>query len=460
MNLDELRTRRVGLVLAGGGAKGAYHIGCWKALRAAGLDRFAAIAGSSVGAINAVFIGANRFEAAEEAWKGLGMRDVVGFSLKSGLRLPAWLIAALGSEFSPFKITRLSDRAGNGRTAWIHPLVCAALAAALWAIVGQQPEYASGAPVISAIPLALAALVLAHHFTRPVFLRPVLTNNGPQSATLDRLLSDADVLALRESGRPIYGVLSRHTPGRDGADRWGGWSPRYVRLDHAADAASLRQILLDGSAVPGVMCGGSVAGRPVLDGAWTDNVPVAPLLFDDDHDLDVIVVVYLKPRARLTPRHNSLAGVLRVVISDALAPGRSHGDLQAWALERWKAYCAARDAAAPAASPSPSRPNAQEPLIISVAPSRRVGNFITGTLWFSGKKSACLMELGERDMRRALERLDGAMGAPADDVTARRRRRGTPAAAPQPALASHGPSTASVRWPSLEPEVAESATRT
>ena len=143
MSPDDLRTRRLGLVLAGGGAKGAYHIGCWKALRAAGLDRFEAIAGSSVGAINAVLIGTDRFEIAEHSWRTLRVRDIIGFSLRSTLRLPGWMFAALGSEFSPFKITRLSDRVGNRRSGWLHTLLCGAVALVLW----QTRGTAAGAAV-------------------------------------------------------------------------------------------------------------------------------------------------------------------------------------------------------------------------------------------------------------------------------------------------------------------------
>ena len=48
------RAEPLGLVLSGGGAKGAYQIGVWKALCEKGLDGdVAAISGTSVGAINA-----------------------------------------------------------------------------------------------------------------------------------------------------------------------------------------------------------------------------------------------------------------------------------------------------------------------------------------------------------------------------------------------------------------------
>ena len=139
MTAPDLSGKRIGVVLCGGGAKGAYHIGCWKALRAAGLDRVHALSGSSVGAINAVFIASGRLDAAEQAWREMRIRDVVGLRKQSALRLPLWVVAALGSEFSPFKITRLSDRVSDWRTGWVHAAVCAALSLAIWMARGLAP---------------------------------------------------------------------------------------------------------------------------------------------------------------------------------------------------------------------------------------------------------------------------------------------------------------------------------
>src|SRR4051794_18008973 len=155
MTLGELRGKRIGLLFSGGGAKGAYQIGCWKALRAAGLDDFRAIAGSSVGAMNAVLVATGRLDAAETVWRDLRLRDVVGVSCRRLAWLPLWIIAALGSEFSPIKATRLSDRQGdhNGLSRWLHALKCVALAAALLTLRPLLPPSAQG----WAWSLALAA---------------------------------------------------------------------------------------------------------------------------------------------------------------------------------------------------------------------------------------------------------------------------------------------------------------
>lgn len=73
--------RRIGLVLSGGGGKGAYQIGCWQALREVGLDRFASIAGTSVGALNAALIAQGDFEKAHSVWSGIRPSHVLGFNL-------------------------------------------------------------------------------------------------------------------------------------------------------------------------------------------------------------------------------------------------------------------------------------------------------------------------------------------------------------------------------------------
>jgi hypothetical protein len=56
ISLRELREGRVGLVLMGGGAKGAYEIGVWQALWEAGIRQFTCMAGTSVGALNALLV--------------------------------------------------------------------------------------------------------------------------------------------------------------------------------------------------------------------------------------------------------------------------------------------------------------------------------------------------------------------------------------------------------------------
>ena len=61
--------KKLGLVLGGGGGLGSYQIGVWKALKEYEVDKMIkAIAGTSVGVLNACLIAQNNYEAAEYIW--------------------------------------------------------------------------------------------------------------------------------------------------------------------------------------------------------------------------------------------------------------------------------------------------------------------------------------------------------------------------------------------------------
>ncbi len=65
-----------GLVLEGGGARGSYHMGAYKAIKAEGLE-IGAIAGTSIGAINGAMIVQGDFERALELWQDISYSMVI-----------------------------------------------------------------------------------------------------------------------------------------------------------------------------------------------------------------------------------------------------------------------------------------------------------------------------------------------------------------------------------------------
>ena len=69
-------SREYGLVLEGGGAKGAYQIGAWRALKEAGV-RIRGVAGTSVGALNGALICMDDLEQAEKLWKTIAYSKVM-----------------------------------------------------------------------------------------------------------------------------------------------------------------------------------------------------------------------------------------------------------------------------------------------------------------------------------------------------------------------------------------------
>lgn len=63
-----------GIVLGGGGAKGAFQLGVWKWLEEhGGIDRFTGISGASVGALNSLLFAQGDYSKAESLW--MSMRD-------------------------------------------------------------------------------------------------------------------------------------------------------------------------------------------------------------------------------------------------------------------------------------------------------------------------------------------------------------------------------------------------
>ena len=76
-----------GLVLSGGGAKGAYEVGVWKALEDYGItDDITVISGTSVGALNAALFACSNAGEAEKLFQG-GETAVTDAALPEGHHL-------------------------------------------------------------------------------------------------------------------------------------------------------------------------------------------------------------------------------------------------------------------------------------------------------------------------------------------------------------------------------------
>ncbi len=105
-----MKSGKLGLVLAGGGGKGAYHIGVWRALREYGVEQnIQAISGTSVGALNGALFALGDYELAESIWRGLTYDKVL--SLSKNRILALLLGAGLGSWMVPEFISLM---AGSG----------------------------------------------------------------------------------------------------------------------------------------------------------------------------------------------------------------------------------------------------------------------------------------------------------------------------------------------------------
>lgn len=76
--MEQNKTKPTALLLGGGGAKGAFQIGAWRALAEAGmLTDIRAAAGCSVGALNAVLFAIGDWEYAKQMWEQIQPSDLL-----------------------------------------------------------------------------------------------------------------------------------------------------------------------------------------------------------------------------------------------------------------------------------------------------------------------------------------------------------------------------------------------
>ena len=75
-----------GLVLAGGGARGAYEVGAWRAISDLGLE-IGAICGTSIGSINGAAFAQGDADKAERLWRDISAADVVDMSNMNGAKM-------------------------------------------------------------------------------------------------------------------------------------------------------------------------------------------------------------------------------------------------------------------------------------------------------------------------------------------------------------------------------------
>lgn len=73
--------KEYGLVLAGGGTKGAYEVGVWKALKEMKIN-ITAISGTSIGAINAALILQNDFDKMMDLYSNIKIDDILKLDKK------------------------------------------------------------------------------------------------------------------------------------------------------------------------------------------------------------------------------------------------------------------------------------------------------------------------------------------------------------------------------------------
>lgn len=91
------------LILGGGGTRGSYQVGAWKALRELGIH-FDMVAGSSVGAINGIPMAIDNFDQAESLWRNTRTAEIFD----------------IAKEKNPDELSELEEFLGFAREIVLH----------------------------------------------------------------------------------------------------------------------------------------------------------------------------------------------------------------------------------------------------------------------------------------------------------------------------------------------------
>lgn len=322
---DELRESRVALVLMGGGAKGAYEVGVWKALWERGLRSFVTISGTSVGALNAYLIANLEPETVEDVWRRVVSSDVLQrrrchwwrvFKLVLGefLIVSPWLITIAGTwalhGAPPNRVATALVVLGNGLIIQYTAMKIAAKRGTFIPLLTSTPEdgvtlgrlllfsgaaagiaaKVSSAELLGLLPLGVAAAfldialvwagigILSRTFHDGLYPRGPLNNEIEALSNHTSFVhSDGPVWAtIAEQVRyvsPFEVPLSAPWPSSEDLPV-ARWTPHYLDLRKSTIALTLRAT----SAVPFVFRSENVDGRIVSDGGLCDNWPVTPAL--------------------------------------------------------------------------------------------------------------------------------------------------------------------------------------
>lgn len=272
--------RRIGLVLSGGGAKGAYEIGVWKALKRLGvISEIDGIFGTSVGALNAVLLDCRSVEAAEEIWNSLPGKHVFG----------CW---GLDNSITTKPQQNLKDKVRD------------------YVKKQYSPENVVRRFMKAAYPPAVEAELMLY----------LLKNGLPFTQKNLKALFKEEILPKIDNSQREISVVCKEAK-----------DPHYAKLFRLKDYPDHSQkirIILASSAMPywyrGVVNDGiEIDGTKYFDGGFKDDRSNTPIEYMHEKGWDRIIAVWLDPSAKV--RAVPGCSVINIIPSDPRIQGRIPG---------------------------------------------------------------------------------------------------------------------------------------
>lgn len=270
-----LRAEPVGLVLSGGGAKGAYEVGVWKALVEKGVAReVRVISGTSIGALNgALFASVADPDKVESLWRD-HIDELLGpFVGKVGGELQKGLDGVADD------LRRKEKFVAEGK---------------------RKLAAERGISVDELLPDEIAGIVkeaetrLAFDLSRrPAELKKGMSTVKPTDSRVYRTLLRNEIPKSWPDGLPrVYVTVVAKDEKK----------PRVFLLNEEPHERRVDAIAASG-AFPGLFTPVTIDGTVYVDGGWRggDNTPAKPIL-ERHPEIKTIIVVYLDDAGRLGSR--------------------------------------------------------------------------------------------------------------------------------------------------------------
>lgn len=357
-----LFAEQFGLVLSGGGAKGAYEVGVWKALDDYGItDEIKVISGSSVGALNAALFTCTDSKTAEKLW-----REEVGYS---SFLMPD---TSSFSEVASFAVRNAKNNLGKKQQEenpyGLSENLSESDSELIRSILDGLTFVAdTGLGFAKGTLNNISEYIFSSAHSDGLFTRDALSELMGKYVTLGKINKsgiDVYATAIPKDGQLLLNALFKFF----GAD-----SVCYFKLNEQLNDENVHSILMASSSFPlvydstllpsDVIEDGEQVGKSYeyIDGGFESvggrNTPVAPLALRSD--VDTILIVYLKSEQEL---NNSVS---EYFVDDEELNGKAK---------------------------------------IEIIPSKNLGDLINGTVNFDPENISDLIDLGYEDTCAVLEK--------------------------------------------------------
>jgi predicted acylesterase/phospholipase RssA len=427
----DLTAIKIGLVLAGGGAKGAYQAGCLDYLREQGIESFEVVTGTSVGSLNGAAAASGRVGQLVAVWQNISFSQIL---MPSARALPAllggllaWLLLYLPLSFGAIGIGLIVGWIAHNTLLGVFTVLLGLGTASNLLFFGpivRRTVRWSGSRLLSRTTQHAAVARntrLSHLIEGTLFPNGIeqLQTTCPVIATsaVRRRWFDPDYAAFHPDS-PFFGWAgdTAHIDLNSPAEI-PGWLPIYFDLtDLPRD--EVVSYLLASAALPWAFRRMKLGQDFHVDGGIVENVPLSKAL---EYDCDLIIVIYLKADQDLpTTVLNQVPRLRRALRVANMDIQQTHALYLSWLRkdypnlddEEWRdklldigviGVPRSREAL----EVIPCEELKDLPPIIHVIPSQPLGGLMRGTLNFGQRKARRLLALGWLDMRRAMDDYGG-----------------------------------------------------